>query len=316
MKKDGRAEVLSGRRWGDLAKVAFAVVAVALLTWALAKEWGSFVDAIKSLTLGSLAVASISAVFALVCSAMSWRASFLALGMSLDVLTSLRVYFESQIGKYIPGSVWPVVSQMEMAKSEGFSRVRSGTAAVLAMIVGVVTSGSVAAILLVASSPSALKTYWYVLLAVGLGAIVISPGGLRLILGVLGRVFRKKFDTSEINGHGILLSVGWGVLMWLSYGVHTWVILGDLTGPDRVSFISATAAFTLAWVVGFLVVIAPAGVGIREAVMVVVLSGSVDERSALAFAVISRVILTVVDGLAAGGAFVIERPWRRFGRNR
>lgn len=316
MEKDGRVGVLGGRGWGDLAKVAFAVVAVSLLTWALAKEWSSFVEAIKSLTLGSLAVASISAVFALVCSAMSWRASFLALGMNLNVLTSLRVYFESQIGKYIPGSVWPVVSQMEMAKSQGFSRVRSGTAAVLAMIVGVVTSGSVAAILLVVSSPSALKAYWYVLLAVGLGAIVITPAGLRLMLGLLGRVFRKKFDTSEISGHGILLSVGWGVLMWLSYGVHTWVVLRDLTGPDRVSFISATAAFALAWVVGFLVVVAPAGVGIREAVMVVVLTGSVDERSALAFAVISRVILTVVDGLAAGGAYVIERLWRRMGRDR
>ena len=61
------------------------------------------------------------------------------MGHRLPVLTSARLYFLTQIGKYLPGSVWPVVAQMELGREEGVPAARSGVAAALNLLVGIAT---------------------------------------------------------------------------------------------------------------------------------------------------------------------------------
>lgn len=301
MKSRGRSLV------HHLAKVAFVALALILLCVALVKEWDSFVAGVTRLSVGTVVVAVVFAAVALICSGMSWRWCFESLGLGLSVSKALQVFFVSQIGKYIPGSVWPVLSQMEMAREEGFSRMRAATAAILSMIVSVVTAGSVAAVLFVLRSPRALEEYWYVLVLVAAGVAVMTPKGLSLCLRAVGRLAHRDVDSTEITGSGIVHSALWGVGMWVSYGVHTWVLMRGLAGNGGVSVLDATAAFSLAWVVGFLVVLAPAGVGVREAVIVVVLGTAVTQEVAFTFAVVSRVVLTMLDGIAASIGIVSYR---------
>jgi uncharacterized membrane protein YbhN (UPF0104 family) len=68
-------------------------------------------------------------------------------------------------------------------------------------------------------------------------------------------------------------------------------------------------AYTLAWVAGYVVVFAPGGLGVREAVFVWLLSGSVGQSAALSVAVASRVVTLLADVLmGTTGAALL---WRR-----
>jgi hypothetical protein len=213
-------------------------------------------------------------------------------------MDALRVFWVSQIGKYIPGSVWPVLTQMEMAKDRGYSRTKSFTASVVAMIVPVVTSGVIAAVLMVLQTPEAMRTYWYVLVAIPVGVIVLLPPVLRWILQTLGRLAHRTMETASLNGRGILLSVLWSVGTWVAYGFHSVVMLDSLTKAP-VSPLLAAGAFAMSWVAGFLFIPAPAGVGVREAVLILALGGALLQDDAFAFAIVSRVLLIAVDAVSA-----------------
>jgi uncharacterized membrane protein YbhN (UPF0104 family) len=65
-------------------------------------------------------------------------------------------------------------------------------------------------------------------------------------------------------------------------------------------------AFAAAWVAGFVVLIAPAGAGAREAALLALLPLAAGD--ALAVVVISRVLLTAADGLwGSVGALAVKR---------
>ena len=69
----------------------------------------------------------------------------------------------------------------------------------------------------------------------------------------------------------------------------TWLTLAQCIG-----------GYALAWVVGFLIVVAPAGAGVRELVLAACLVGTVDEGAVVAIVLISRLLLTGVDLSLAG----------------
>lgn len=289
---------------GTIVKIVFGVVAVALLAYTLALKWDSFVTAVSRLSFGVVLLAFVAAFVANLCNGLSWWQAYRGLGMRFPVVEALGVYWVSQIGKYIPGSVWPVLTQMEMAKERGYSRTRSFTGSVVGMIVPVVTSGVISALLLVTRTPEAMGTYWYVLVAVPLGIIALLPPVLRWILGLLSRLTHKPLETDSLDGRGILYSVLWSLAVWGVYGIHSVLILDNLTF-DQISPVLATGAFAMSWVAGFLFIPAPAGVGVREAVLILVLGAALVPDDAFAFAIISRVLLIAVDAFSAAIGFGI-----------
>jgi len=89
-------------------------------------------------------------------------------------------------------------------------------------------------------------------------------------------------------------------VMWLLLGLQAWLLLVQLA--PGVGYPLAAGAFAFAWLVGFLVIIAPGGLGAREAALVLALSSLVGASAALSLALVSRILMTLADaaGLALG----------------
>jgi uncharacterized membrane protein YbhN (UPF0104 family) len=95
--------------------------------------------------------------------------------------------------------------------------------------------------------------------------------------------------------------------MWLLLGVQAWLLLRELTPDPDATYLLATGAFALAWLVGFLVVIAPAGAGAREAALVVLLGSVATGPQALSLALVSRFLMTAADAIGFGVGVAIGR---------
>lgn len=295
-------------RWRTIAKYVFGAVAVVMLVGAVWSERDGFVAAVARIDLRTLLLSFAFGLAAMFANAMSWRSAYSGMGIDLPIGTSLRVFFVSQIGKYIPGSVWPVLTQMEMAKDHGVARSRAATASLLSMLIGVVSAAIASLALLLSQGAEVFGDYWYVFLVIPIGCVVLLPRVLTWLLTFLGRLIRRPFDVHGIRGRGILGSVGWALLMWVAFGLHAWVLFRDLLSGEQVSLLAAIGAFALAWAAGFLFIIAPAGVGVREAAMVVALGGLMGQADGLAFAILSRVVLTIVDVVVALLGLSLARP--------
>ena len=289
---------------------ALFAAAIALLTWAAASQWSGVSAAVAEMGWSPLAFATLAAAAALAFNTMSWRAVMRSVGLQAAWTETASVFLVSQAGKYVPGAVWPVLAQAEFARAHGVSRGRAMTGSLVAMAVGVVTAGVVGTAGLVWWAPGAIMDYWWALVVVAGLALLLVPSVLTRALRLILKVLRRDATPPRIGAKALFASAAWSVANWLALGVQAWILLDALTPGTEGLWPLATGAFALAWLVGFLVVFAPAGVGPREAALVVLLAAVATRPEALALALVSRFAMTLADalGLACG---VLARRWRR-----
>jgi uncharacterized membrane protein YbhN (UPF0104 family) len=277
---------------------AFVAIAAGLLAWALAQYRGAIADSWSSIGALPLIASGLAALVALGANALSWRAVMRSLGLRSTRRQAARVFFVSQVGKYVPGSVWPVVAQAEFARDHGADRLRTVVGSLCAMVVGAVTAGVIGAVGTTLFVPGALATYWWVLPVAAALAVVLAPPVLRWLVARAMKMRGREADAPEIAGRDLVVAILWSAVMWLLLGVHAWILLRSIAPGPSVSWPLATGVMALAWLVGFVVVFAPAGAGAREAAMVVLLGAVATPAEGLALALASRVLMTLADAIA------------------
>jgi len=300
------AKTLRAVRW------AFLGVAVGLLAWALASSWDEVSETLREVGWAAFVYATLAACLALACNTLSWRTILRAVGLAAPLPDTAAVFLVSQSGKYVPGAVWPVLAQAEFAKDHGLARGRALAGSVVAMIVGVATAGAVGALGLLVSAPGAIRDYWWAVAVAAVLLAVLTPPVLRRVIALGLRILRRSEEAPEIGARALGVAAAWSVANWLLLGGQAWLLLRPLA--DGASLALATGAFALSWLVGFIVVIAPAGIGAREAALVVTLSSVATGPQALAVALLSRFAMTLADalGLLVGlGIRAARRPASR-----
>jgi len=100
----------------------------------------------------------------------------------------------------------------------------------------------------------------------------------------------------------------WSLAAWVLYGLQIWLLAARLGAPPGRTALLAVGGYAFAWSVGFLIVFAPAGAGVRDVLLVALLGPVLGVGSATAVALVSRVLTTVGDLLAAALAAGSSRP--------
>ncbi|RJK95368.1 lysylphosphatidylglycerol synthase domain-containing protein [Vallicoccus soli] len=294
-------------RW---VRRALGLLAVGLLLAAAWSQRAALADAAGRIDAGRLVLAGLLVLLGLWTNMLSWRAVLAGLGSPLALPAAARVYLVAQIGKYLPGSLWPVLAQAELGREHGVPRVRSGVAAVAALVVGLVVGAVLAAAALGATATGAAREYWWVLLAVPVGLVALAPPVLQRLLDLALRLARRDADPHRVEGAALLRGAWWSAVTWVVFGAHV-ALLADALGADgRLLLVLCTGAYAVAWTVGFLVVVAPAGAGAREGALVLALAPVLERADALAVALLSRGLMLVGDLLAVGLALLGHRASR------
>jgi uncharacterized membrane protein YbhN (UPF0104 family) len=284
-----------GARWW-LVRGAL-LLALGLLALALISQWREVRDSFHLLTVGGVIASGIATVLAVGTTVLSWRSLLAGLGARLPLRAAVRIFFVGQIGKYIPGSVWPVLAQMELSRDYGVSRPKAASASLVVLALAVPSGGLAAAVTLPFVSAKALASYWWALAVVPLFAVVLTPPVLSRLLALAFRLLRRPPLDEPLTLRPIMAGAGWLLLSFLWYGLATWLLLRDLD-PDvsgaRLVLLSV-GAYALAWTAGFLVLVLPAGAGVREAVLVLALAPAIASGPATLVALVARLLATVAD---------------------
>jgi uncharacterized membrane protein YbhN (UPF0104 family) len=260
-----------GRRVGfpvnrRLLRTAILVVGLVSLAVAVART----VDDARDQALpsaGALAVAGGLALVSMLSSGRAWVTLF------HDVLESARArltfeayYYLSQFTKYLPaGGVVQAASQVGLAASTGVPLGRVALAFPVS-VVGTVAAGTTlgAGIALADELPG-----WPRALAlVGLAApVLLHRRFMAAVLGLARRYVRRVPAPDRLpSQRSILAYYGWALAAIGATSAAYAVLLRSLTSdasPTIVFF-----AFALSWTLGFLVVPLPAGIGVRELVLI------------------------------------------------
>jgi glycosyltransferase 2 family protein len=286
-------------------RYGFVALTLALGVYYVADQWNDIHRALDRIGLPASALALASVLAALVCTLLVWRILLAGLGSRLPVLTASRVLFVGQLGKYLPGSVWPVLAQMELAAEHDVPRHRTGAASIItmglsllcALLTGLVTlpfTGGVA------------QYWWAFLIAAPLVACMYPPLLSRLLrLGF--KILKRAPLEQPMTGRVIVTAMGWSLVSWVFYGLQIWILMIRVGAGPVPALPLAIGGFAFAFAVGFVVILAPAGAGFREILLIALLSPSVGIGSATAITLVSRAATTLADVIIAGAVIVSHR---------
>lgn len=293
-------------------RLAFLVLAVGLSVYAVATRWDQVVVDVHRIGWVRVLVCVPAMLGGLVCGMLSWRAVLAGLGSPLARKDAARIYFVGQLGKYVPGSVWPVLAQMELGRDHQIPRRRSAGALFIAVVLSLTTGLIVAGLTVPFVTGHRHPALWWLLALVPLlSPLLVS----RVLLGCLRRLPVVDLGSAlpaAMPGRAMGAAVAWSTLGWLSYGVHVAVLAGAFPSGGAASLVVASiGGYPLAWAAGMIAFMLPAGAGARDVTIVLALSAVVPTNSAIAAAVVSRAVTTACDLGLAGTAAVGARSASR-----
>jgi uncharacterized membrane protein YbhN (UPF0104 family) len=286
-------------RWLTAARIAFLVLALGFAWWGLREQWPAILEAIAALPWWRLLAAQVLVVAGLLLTAGIWRAVVRGYGHDLPDRPARSIFFVGQLGKYIPGGVWSLGAQAAMATR--YAVPPRVTVAVGLVFLGlhVITAAPVGVLVL----PDLDAPLWAVLaLGAALLALAASPVVDRAGTWAAGAPLRLGLRTRL----RILLVM---LVVWAAYGVASTLLVPPPGGGAGTALL-VTGAVAAAYLVGVLVVIAPAGVGAREATLGFLLAPTLGVPAAAAVALLSRLVHTVGDLALAGTAWWLARESR------
>lgn len=287
-------------------KRVLLVAVLAVAGYQLVKQWPEVSHTLSSLPWPSVVLSFLAALIGILLGPLMWRVVLADLGTPVRRTEASMIYLVGQLGKYIPGSVWAFLLQMELGKAAGITRVRAFTASLITTGLGIVAS-LIAGFLAMPVILDGHEQLLWVFIPLPLGLILLHPKPLTWIVSKILKVLRRDPLPKRLSGVAILKNLGLGMLTWAFLGVHLWLLADSLGSPGFDTLLLCTGAMALAMTTGVLAFFLPSGIGAREVVLVAALATTLPSGSALALAVVSRVMFTVVDLVSAGGAALLAK---------
>lgn len=294
-----------------VARVAIAVVTLAAVVYAVARNWSDVSVHLSAISAGTFALSSVAAAAGTWLTMVGWRLVLADLGSPLHLAPASGVFFVGQLGKYLPGSLWSVLAQADMAGRLGVPRRRTAVAGFIAIGFALLAGGLVglpAASLLVTGDGSGFD--WWLLLAVPIAAVLFVPRLLNAMIALGLRLLRREPLEHELSGRAVVSTVLVMALAWVAFGVHT-LLLAQAVAADGLPHpglgLAAMTGYALSVSLGMLTVVLPAGLGAREGLLTLVLATAIPTPAAAAVAITSRFIVTLVDIVAALAGWLYAR---------
>lgn len=295
--------------WAKLASVGgilIGLAGVAFVVRTIVTKWTEVSDAFSHLNGFTLIASLLLGLSAMTLIGYVWTRMLVTRGHHAPPRSAMVWYFAGQLGKYVPGGIWPIVGRAELATRGGVPRADAYAATGLSMV----TTYLAAALAICLGS---LLSWSYPiagiagLAAMSLGFLSFSNSALRgKVLSVLNRISPRASALTEPR-RLLLLTVthlpAW-ILMSLSTSVTASAFGADI-GVIHMLFITSAS-----WLAGFVVVGVPGGIGVRESVFTALAGTALTPGVAVSLALASRVVFIAVDLVGALVANIIAKTAR------
>lgn len=287
-------------------RIIAALAIVFYLVNTTINQWAKVRETFHSLTWGALILALLAAIVGLGANMMAWRAALTDLHREIPVRTAAPIALVGQLGKYLPGSVWAFVVQMDLGRRAGVPRTKVIIASLISTGLGV-TVGLVFGTIGLPTAFEAAKNdqhgsvgrlaFYVALILLPVALICAHPKVLTRVLQLMLRLLRRPPLDRALTWRGVLVPMAWSAVSFVCSGTHLWILAESKAAPGFSGWARCIGVIALAMSVSVFVVFAPSGIGVREFLIIVALGGG---GVALGIALVSRLLFTVADVVAAG----------------
>jgi glycosyltransferase 2 family protein len=289
-------------RWKTLLQIAVVLAALAFAGRTLSGQW----DEVRSVASGLridwwwTLLGSVIVLLTHASLVQAWRMLLGGWDSAPSFWRSARIWSISNFGKYVPGKVWSIGALSMLAGREGVSGVAAAGAAILGTLLNIGTGFGIVAL----SGARVLGVIrpWMQTVAI-IAAVGFVVGVLmlpRLLPPVVSWIARRR-GTKPIDRHlstrTLWLVTGVNALAWVGYGLAFAAFAHGVTPAIAGAPAAFITAYTASYLWGYLVLVAPGGLGVREVVLAAMLValGMATAPEAAVLALASRVWITILE---------------------
>jgi glycosyltransferase 2 family protein len=176
--------------------------------------------------------------------------------------TLLRIWFLSNLARYIPGKVFQFLAVAGLARGAGLAPGRLLASLLVHTGLALLSASVVAAWTLAGALLPHLPTPAVGVLATAAAVLVVHPAVLNLALRTVSRVARRavlRWEGGWGDGVALLLL---SVVSWSFYGVAYYLFLAALTPLPLGTLPQLSGINALSFVAGYMALVTPGGLGV------------------------------------------------------
>lgn len=285
----------------EYSKWIWILVVIAAVGYYLITKWENIGNYIQQLSIQNLLLSGLFILLAKLLLAIVSKFSIEKEGYLLSYPDVFRIVSFTHLAKYIPGGIWHFVGRYN-AYNEREMKIKSSTRALVHENVWLLSGALFIGILFGGLSQqgqsfleaAGIQTSIYVLLILVLLLWII-------VLIAYERLFPPK---RSIQYPFLFLAL---LFAWLFLGISFGFVIPGFSANTLFLSISI---YVFGWIVGYLAIFAPGGIGIRETVLVWMLGGIVEPDLAIVFSSVHRFVFIIVEillgGISVGLGFLMK----------
>ena len=299
------------RRRGVLIALQLVALAVifGFLGYALRDAWADAGPRLRDASLLDLAIALTLLAAYYLLFVVGWMWILAALAIRVPYRVALQAEMLSMLAKYVPGGVWTPAARVVAMRRFGVKE----TAPVLGSILLEAGLSAISGVLVLVAGLVAVDEVDAPWLPLAIFTIAVAIALHPRIFRPAARLLLRPFGASDLPPlrYPVLLGLlVFYAVTWLVGGAALLYLLRSVGGDvaaSAIPFLGGTAA--VGAIVAVLSVIAPSGLGVREASMYGLLLAVTTGGIALGATVLNRIAITVVEAalLGAGALAALRR---------
>ena len=288
------AKVQSSRAfWLRVFRLAVAVTVIAALAWTI---WSAILQLrqqpidLRQVNFARIALAVPAYILAMAMSWIFWHRVLFDLDQKPKLGKSIRSFFSSQLGKYVPGKAMVIIIRADLVRDEGVGVAPAAASVFVETFTWIFVGSVIGGLLLVLQFPEKrIMQLAALVMMLAAGVFTWPPVFNRIASNIRpgddGKAnYLVKYSTMMIGW--IALTIGWCL-----NALSLWLVVSALPGADPTArdFLLMLATVTLATVGGFVSLI-PGGLGVRELVIIPLIGSQFGSVIAVISAIIVRIV--------------------------
>ena len=283
----------------QIAKWTLILIIFAFLGKMVRDHWDEIRNASFTLRLIPFGLGTFLFIVAYFIQVGAWYLVTLKVGIALNFRETAAAWFYSQLGKYLPGKVWILIGRFYLYESKGRGKQAISLALYFETITMLMAAGLIS---LIALAPVGVRWIdprggWFPILLFSLGFffLILHPRVLEKMINPILSILGRNPLRLSVSYWDMLWILFVNLLAWCLGGLGFYFFIDSIFPVTRDYVLFLSGALALSSILGLVAVFAPGGLGVREGVLVYLLSHIIPGGVAVVLSVLTRVWMTLIE---------------------
>lgn len=246
-----------------------------------------------------------------------WQIILKYMNINLEFVNGMKIFFYSLLGKYLPGKVWLIAGKVYLSQKHGISKKKVVFSSFIEIFANMLSGLFLflIAILFEENFQTTPNLTLVILLLVPILLLLLNPKLLVYFINLGLKLFGRETLKIDFTFYQIASIFCYSFFAWLIIGTGFYFMINSFVYISYTKIPILAGSISLAGTIGLLSIFVPAGIGIREGILALLLSNILSSHMAVLSSLMCRVWLTTGEVVMLIVAYNLRPPTKHIDEN-